>query len=161
MASKSFSPIQVRPDVPRPHQDALDRNGLAILSRSECLILLASRPVGRVGVSRHALPAILPVTYRLLGEDVIFATGTGSKSLAVADENVIAFEVDDVDPITHSGWSILVVGKARPVDERDPDWDAAHSLDLHPWVGHHAVQLIRLPTDRLTGRRLAVRRQDR
>jgi hypothetical protein len=56
----------------------LDRNGLEILPRAECLRLLATRPVGRVGVSRHALPAILPVTYRMLGEDIVFATGTGS-----------------------------------------------------------------------------------
>lgn len=132
----------------------LDRNGLEILNRAECLALLASRPVGRVAVSAHALPAILPVTYRLLGDDVIFATGTGSKSLAVTHGNVIAFEVDDTDPATCSGWSVLVVGIARQLDERDSGWAAARGLDLHPWVGRRAANLIRLQTDRLSGRRL-------
>jgi len=132
----------------------LDRNGMEVLSRPECLSLLASGPVGRVGVSRDALPVIFPVTYCLLGDDVLFATGTGSKSLAVAAENVIAFEIDEIDPATRSGWSVVVVGVGRRVDEGDPDWQAAIDLDVRPWVGRHAVNLIRLGTDRLSGRRL-------
>jgi hypothetical protein len=145
---------QARRDAGGLSSPALDRNGMEILPRAHCLRLLASRHVGRVGVSRHALPMILPVPYRMLGEDVVFATATGSKSIARPDENVIAFEVDDVDPVSRSGWSILIVGVARPLDERGPDWQAAIGLDLHPWLGHHAAQLMRLPSDRLTGRRL-------
>jgi uncharacterized protein len=132
----------------------LDWNGLEILSRLECLSLLATRPVGRVAISRYALPVILPVAYRLLGEDVVFATGSGSQSLALAHENVIAFEVDEIDLATRSGWSVAVVGLARRVQEGDPDWQAATDLDLRPWVGHHPVHLLRLATDRLSGRRL-------
>jgi nitroimidazol reductase NimA-like FMN-containing flavoprotein (pyridoxamine 5'-phosphate oxidase superfamily) len=123
-----------------------------VLSRSECLFLLAARSMGRVAVSRRALPTIQPVNYALLGEDILFATGTGSMSLAIGEEVVIAFEVDDVDPATRSGWSIVVVGKARKVDELDSDSEAARCLNLDPWVGRHAIELVRLPTDRLTGR---------
>lgn len=133
---------------------AVDRNGLEILVRAECLDLLATRQVGRVALTRNALPMILPVTYRLLGEDVVFATGTGSKSIAVADDAVIAFEVDDVDPVNRNGWSVLAVGIARHITERSPEWEAAVALGLRPWVGRHAVDLIRLPTERLSGRRL-------
>lgn len=133
----------------------MDRNGLEILSRAECLALLASRPVGRIGVSAYALPAILPVTYRLLGESVVFATGVGSKSLAVSHGNVVAFEVDEIDAESRAGWSVLVVGIAHEIGERDPDWEVARDLDLRPWVGRHAVTLIRLGTERLSGRRLA------
>jgi uncharacterized protein len=147
--------------LPRTHRyfadngrTAIDRNGLEILTRSDCLERLSSAQVGRVAVSRYALPAILPVNYAMVGDDIVFATGTGSKSLAIADETVVAFEVDEMDPITRTGWSVLAVGKARPLDERDVDMEAARKLDLHPWVGHHAVELIRLPTERLSGRRL-------
>jgi hypothetical protein len=132
----------------------VDRNGLEILSRLQCLSLLAGCSVGRVAVSRHALPVILPVTYGLLGEDVVFATGTGSKSLAAAHQNVIAFEVDDIDLVTRSGWTVVAVGVGGRVDERDSDWQSAIDLDVRPWVGGHAVHLIRLATDRLSGRRL-------
>jgi hypothetical protein len=146
------------PNIHRSFADdtgaAIDRNGLEILPRSACLELLGSAHVGRVAVSRYALPVILPVNYAMLGDDIVFATGTGSKSLAIADETVIAFEVDKIDPADRSGWSVLAVGKALPFDERDADIVAARRLDLHPWVGHHAVGLIRMPTRRLSGRRL-------
>ncbi|MHB8295784.1 MAG: pyridoxamine 5'-phosphate oxidase family protein [Acidimicrobiales bacterium] len=127
---------------------------MEILSRPDCLMLLATRPVGRVSVIRYGTPVILPVTYCLLGEDVVFATGTGSKSLAVTHGDAIAFEVDDIDSVTRSGWSVLAVGTACRLVESDRDWDAARALDLYPWVGRHAVRLIRMPTDRLSGRRL-------
>ena len=132
----------------------VDWNGLQNLSRSECLRLLATHPVGRVAISRHALPVILPVTYRLLGEEVVFAAGSGSESLALAHENVIAFEVDEIDLATRSGWSVAAVGMACRVQEGDRDWQAATDLDLRPWVGHQSGHLIRLATDRLSGRRL-------
>ncbi len=130
-----------------------DPNGEEILSRAECLGLLASRRVGGVALTRNALPTILPVTYRLLGEAVVFTTGIGSTYLAVPRDTVIAFEVDDVDPVSHSGWSVLAVGIACQIDEGEPDWSAAMALDLHPWDGH-AMHLIRLSTDHLSGRRL-------
>lgn len=121
------------------------------------MALLATRPVGGVALTRNALPTILPVTYCLLGEDVVFATAAGSKYLAVPRQTVIAFEVDDVDPVSRSGWSVLAVGMASHLDEGDPDWEAAMALDLHPWVGRGATRLIRLPTDHLSGRRMTGR----
>ena len=134
-----------------------DRYGLEILSRPECLSLLAGCSVGRVAVSCDALPVILPVAYGLLGEDVVFAAGMGSRSLAVAYQNVIAFEVDDIDVLARSGWSVVAVGVGRRVDERDRDWRAAIDLDVRPWGGGVAVDLIRLGSDRLCGRRLVGR----
>jgi nitroimidazol reductase NimA-like FMN-containing flavoprotein (pyridoxamine 5'-phosphate oxidase superfamily) len=131
-----------------------DRNGLEILSRVECLDLLARRPVGRVALSRHALPVILPVTYRLVDEDVYFSTVTGTKSTAVADQTVIAFEVDDIDPDTRTGWSVLVVGVATEIDPGHDIVDRLRAIGLRSWIGERAVHLVRLRTDRLSGRRL-------
>jgi len=131
-----------------------DRNGLEILGRDECLELLESCPVGRVALTAHALPVVVPVNHRLLGEDLVFATGVGSKLLAMAKGTVVGFEVDDFDPATRSGWSVLVVGMARRIVEGDDDWAAAQTLDLAPWVGHHAKYFVRLPTGRISGRRL-------
>lgn len=137
-----------------PTTVGLDRNGLEILDRDQCLALLRSREFGRVGFVSYGLPAILPVSYRILGGNIVFATGTGSKSLSVARGQVIAFEVDDTAAGTRSGWSVVAVGKATELTERDADWESARHLELHPWVGHFADQLIRVPTGRLTGRRL-------
>jgi len=135
----------------------VDRNGLEILPRSECLRLLESRPVGRLAVTRHALPAILPVNYRLVGEDVVFATGTGSKSLSVDRQQVVAFEVDDFDAATRWGWSVLVVGVLRRIPAGGHQWHEVREWCAEPWVGRHATELVRLGTERLSGRRLVPR----
>lgn len=130
-----------------------DRDGLEILGRDECLRLLAAAPLGRIAVSRDALPSILPVNFRLWGEDVLFASGTGSKSLAVAHQDVIAFEVDSTDPDKGTGWSVLVVGRAEEVDPSDPEW-AAMAAAVHPAIGRWATYLFRLRSERITGRRV-------
>ena len=147
-------PYRVGPAVSDAPAVSLDRNGLEILTRKECLELLATREVGRVGLVANALPAILAVNYRMLGEDIVFATGTGSKSLSASHNSVIAFEVDYVRESDRSGWSVLAVGEAVEITERDADWSDAQLLDLHPWASRYADQLIRVPTKRLSGRRL-------
>ena len=131
-----------------------NRSGSVDLSRSECLRLLASCAVGRVAISRGALPEIIPVAYRLVGEDVVFVAGIGPESLAgVAHGKVIAFEVDRIDPVTRSGWSVLAVGMARQLDETDLDAPASEALhSLLPAAARHTVHPLRLRTDRLSGR---------
>lgn len=42
------------------------------LTRAQCLELMATVPVGRIGVSVKALPVILPVNFVLLGENIVF-----------------------------------------------------------------------------------------
>jgi uncharacterized protein len=128
-----------------------DRNGLEIMTRAECLRLLASRPIGRVGLTRNALPAIHPVVYTVEGGDVVFATGAGTSHLAPVDDAVIAFEVDDVDLVTRCGWSVLVVGVGRRINLEDAG--AGTCLELGPWVSPGAAHVIRLATEHVTGRR--------
>jgi hypothetical protein len=122
-----------------------------VLSRTECLNLLSSRSLGRVAVSRRALPAILPVAYSLLHDDVVFVSATGPDGLGELDGNVIAFEVDDITSLAGAGWSVTVVGVARLLDERDPDW--CHVGDLVPGRGADApaVELFRLSTNHMSG----------
>lgn len=133
---------------------ALDRNHLEVLSRSECLRLLDSQRVGRIGITRRALPMILPVNYLLVGDHIVFATVTGSKSLAVAHEDVVAFEVDRIEQADRSGWSVLVVGVARYVHAGELLWDKGMTDGLDSWVAPYVTQLVRLSTDRVTGRRM-------
>lgn len=131
----------------------VDRNGLQVLSRAECIDLLGKTNIGRVGVTSQALPLVLPVSYAMLAEDIVFATTAGSKALAITDRTVIAFEVDNIDLETRSGWSVLAVGLARPFSEGDIDLPAARQLKIDPWAAG-ATLLIRMPTERLSGRRV-------
>jgi hypothetical protein len=131
----------------------LDRNGLEILGRSECLALLGPATFGRVGISSAALPVVLPVNFRLIGDDVVFSTAPGAKLQAATDHAVIAFEVDHLDPVSHAGWSVLVTGVARPVT--DPgEHDRLMRFGVPRWLSGDDARLVVLGTEVISGRRL-------
>ena len=56
-----------------------DHAGLEILPFDECLRLLASVPVGRVGFFADGEIVVLPVNHVVDGHDVVFRTAYGSK----------------------------------------------------------------------------------
>ena len=90
------------------------------LLRSECLELLALAPRGRVALSDRALPIIVPVSYRLVGDAIeIEATGRMLTN-AGANGHIVCFEADSSD--ADEGWSVVVIGKlmASTSAEFDP-----------------------------------------
>lgn len=113
--------------------------------------MLAGRSLGRVALSRHALPTVVPVTYRLAGQNVVFEVC--SPYLAGVCDAVVAFEVDDVDPVTRSGWSVVAVGLAHQVAADAAD-RGAESFGLDPSDGRLDGQLVRLSTECLSGWRM-------
>ena len=94
-----------------------DRNGLAVLDREECLRRLPRTGVGRVAVTVGALPAIFPVNYALWGDQIVFRTTPGTKLDAAVRNTVVAFEVDHAELMSHTGWSVMVVGRSRIVTD--------------------------------------------
>jgi uncharacterized protein len=124
------------------------------LDRDECLRLLSKGVVGRVIFTEAALPATLPVCYLLDGEEIIFCTPAASKLASTATQHaVVAFQADDIDPDTHTGWSVLGVGQAHPVT--DPD--RLTKLAQHPPTTRalaNTAHAIAIPLQRLTGQRL-------
>lgn len=129
----------------------VDRNGLGVLTRAECLELLRASHLGRVGVSVDALPVILPVQYAMLGDDVVFRTGVGTKLDAALHNNVVAFEIDSVDPLYHRGWSVVVTGRAREVT--DPhELAACRRLPLRPWRPGAVDRFVKITTEVVSGR---------
>jgi len=65
------SPLRALPDL----TDLVSPNPLRHLSAAQCLDLLATGWVGRVGVTVEALPVILPVNYVVCDEVVLFRDG--------------------------------------------------------------------------------------
>ena len=128
---------------------------LVELDPEECLRRLERGGVGRVGVSVGALPAIFPVNFAMLDGDVVFRSGPGTKLGAAATGEVVAFEIDHADTFGHTGWSVLVVGVARPIT--DPDALAeARRLPLSSWADGDRDTFVRLESARITGRELSV-----
>ena len=95
---------------------ATDRAGLEILHLGDCFLLLKSVPVGRVGFVARGEVVILPVNFLVDGQDVVFATGAGSKLSSVEVGHYVGFEADAYDPATRTGWSVVVNGFAEIVD---------------------------------------------
>jgi nitroimidazol reductase NimA-like FMN-containing flavoprotein (pyridoxamine 5'-phosphate oxidase superfamily) len=125
------------------------------LPHDECLRLLASVPVGRVGVTIDALPAVLPVNFVVRGDAVVFRTVPGTKLDAATAGSVVAFEADgygtDSDP---SGWSVLARGVAREITDPD-ELAAARALPLESWAWDGgADRFVRIELTVLTGRRV-------
>ena len=127
--------------------------GLEILDEAECLELLKCQRVGRIAVSVAALPAIFPVNYLLVDGDVAFLTGDGMKANAAIAGNVVGFEVDQVDSDRHTGWSVLVVGRARIVPEQERR--TMGDLHLSPWAGGTRTHLVRIRPEFISGRRIS------
>ena len=132
----------------------VDRNGLVVLGRSECLRRLSCASLGRLAVTVGALPVILPVNFLLDLDRVLIRTTTGTKLDAATRHAVVAFEVDDFDGFSHTGWSVCVTGVARKVTDRD-DLDYINRLPLAHWAPDAADHVIALSTEIVTGRRIA------
>src|SRR5689334_23406956 len=103
------------------------------LSREECLGLLARTGIGRVVFTEAALPAAHPVAFLLDGEEVVFRTAGGGKLAAATTGRVVAFEADEVDLASRSGWSVLGVGEAYEITDPDRLVDLAARLPV-PWT---------------------------
>ena len=132
----------------------VDRNGLEVLSRVECLALLAQSSFGRIGLNADALPLILPVNYRFDGKDIVIRTHHGTKLDVATRNTVVAFEVDSIDPVYHSGWSVVVQGMARVVVDRD-EIARLRALPLSVWTPNDAHHFVTISTDLVTGRRIS------
>jgi nitroimidazol reductase NimA-like FMN-containing flavoprotein (pyridoxamine 5'-phosphate oxidase superfamily) len=110
-----------------------DHAGLETLTFEACLQLLSSVPVGRVGFYSDGELVILPVNHLVDGQDVVFRTASGSKLSAAEGQDLVAFEADNYEPQTRSGWSVLVNGRAEIVYQ-DADIERLSHIGLHPWV---------------------------
>ena len=130
--------------------------GLEILTTDECLDLLRSQTLGRVAVQIGEAPAILPVNYALLDDDVVFRTDPGTKLSAAIMQTMVAFEVDDRDPVTRAGWSVLIVGYSEQVRDR-ATLARVDALGLEPWVTEGLDFVVRIRTRTISGRRLPAR----
>jgi nitroimidazol reductase NimA-like FMN-containing flavoprotein (pyridoxamine 5'-phosphate oxidase superfamily) len=127
-----------------------------MLPFEDCLRLLASAPVGRVGFYADGEVMVLPVNHAVDGQDVVFRTAHGSKLSAAEGQAVVAFEADAYDPQTRSGWSVLVHGRAEVVYE-DAEIQRLSGLGLHPWA--RAVDRpfwIRIRPTAVSGRQIPV-----
>ena len=127
--------------------------GLELLTEGQALDLLHTSDFGRIGLTMGALPAILPVNYRMIDGAVVFRTSEGSKLNAAAAGAVVAFEVDEHDRETRTGWSVLVVGAAELVHDLDVTAKVV-AAGLAPSADGRRPAIIRIEPTFVSGRRI-------
>ncbi|GAA3811759.1 pyridoxamine 5'-phosphate oxidase family protein [Nocardioides panacisoli] len=119
------------------------------IEREECISLLRTQKVGRIAFTDDSGPDTIPVNFALDGEDVLIAT-TGYSAMARAATGArVAFEVDEIDPFTESGWSVVIRGHAH----RESPF-APMDNPPYPWAEGNRGYVIRIKPDAVTGRRL-------
>lgn len=133
---------------------------LIAMTVEECRTLLAANIVGRVGFDGGAGPRVHPVNYAMDGDGVVLRTAEGSELVRMVDaaspdgRTLVAFEVDHIDYDRHQGWSVLLVGVPRRVQEAGELDRIARQWSPRPWAGGDRDVVLRIEGVELSGRRL-------
>lgn len=126
-----------------------------VLNVETCWELLEAGRVGRIAVDIAGQPDIFPINYAVDGETLVFRTRAGTKLAGAAIGCFVALEIDGVDPVERTVWSVVVKGTAREIT-RAPERDAARRLPLIPWVAELTPEFVRIEPLLVTGRRFGV-----
>lgn len=127
---------------------------LAELTYDECVELLSSRHFGRLAVVVEGRPVVFPVNYEFSEGRIVIRTDPGIM-LGAASLASVAFEIDDVDVASRSGWSIVVQGFSQDVtDAVDPMSELLRAVPLDPWAPGTRTHWIRIEPRLISGRRL-------
>jgi nitroimidazol reductase NimA-like FMN-containing flavoprotein (pyridoxamine 5'-phosphate oxidase superfamily) len=130
------------------------------LDEAECLRLVASGGIGRIGYSGRYGPTVIPVNYQLYEGTVVFRTAQDSATdedlrTGIANaEYKVAFEIDDFDTAARTGWSVLIQGSAHHVESED-ERASVTGAGVEPWPGGDRELFLRVIPSRITGRRVS------
>ena len=130
--------------------DRTDSAGLLILDRDQCLDILARGGRGRIAISVGALPAILPVRFGLVGDQVVLCVAVGGTLDRATRDVVVAFEADGSG--VYGEWSVSVIGVARELTNVDA-LKRAEELTLPTWSARE-YRFVAISTDHISGRRV-------
>ncbi len=120
------------------------------LTPEQCEAHLSAGGVGRIVFSTDRGPVALPVNYEYSNGDVVISTDI-AKADALESQHIVSFEIDRIDDVMSEGWSVLVTGTARRVDDPDELLSLA-SLDLQSWAGGARHALVAISLKEITGR---------
>jgi uncharacterized protein len=133
-------------------------SSLEELAAEECLEILGRHTLGRIAIVVRGQPQIFPVNYAMSGRLIVFHTAAGTK-LSHAPDAKVAFEIDNYDPATGVGWSVMVEGIAHDATDLfdDISW-AARAVSPQPLAPGAKVYRVAIEPTRITGRRFRAER---
>lgn len=118
------------------------------LSQEECRQLLRGHALGRVSWATDDTVQVLPVSYVVAGEQIVFRTASGSLLADLEQPHQVGFEIDDLDPTTLTGWSVLVHGKSGAGEISDGELAA-------PWAPGERTVVVAITPSAYSGRAIA------
>ncbi len=126
------------------------------LDPSTCWELLRAGQVARVVHVVGGHPRISLVNYGLDGDDVVVRSSEGTRlHLALtAPTTAVLVEVDEVDPATRSGWSVVARGRMAPVLDRVTVARLDRTMPASWVLGDSGGTWLRLTVESLSGRRV-------
>ena len=120
------------------------------LARDECLMLLRSITVGRIALATsEGAVVVVPVNYVVDGEVIVFRSGPGEKLEAIHGRQA-SFQIDFIDHVHRTGWSVLVRGTAHRASQEE----VSH-LHIEPWEAGEKAVWVRIVPTAISGRRIA------
>lgn len=127
----------------------MEQQSVEELSVEECLQLLTTTNVGRLGRNDFAGPSILTVNFAPYGGGVLIRSLSDSRVDAARAEEPVSFQTDGVDRPRRAGWSVLVRGRLREMSELadapDPRSLAASAEDDLLWLEPETITGRRIP----------------
>ena len=158
ISEASHTPPESRPPaaVPGSVTPQAPTSEVLVLSREDCLRLLASNSFGRLAVAMDS-PVIRPVNYLFdePSQSVLFRTADGSKFHAMLVNGNAAFEIDGIDQGSRTGWSVIIVGMTEEITSASELRRLEH-LGLETWTPGHKAHWMRIRAWTVTGRRIVL-----
>ncbi len=117
--------------------------------------LLASVGYGRIVFTFNALPAIRPLNHVVEHGLIILRTRlTFPASIAAQPANavVVTYEADNFDPLTETGWTVVITGQANTLT--NPDQTSHYKQSLLPWINHGTDTVLAIKPNIITGFRI-------
>jgi uncharacterized protein len=127
------------------------------LDEETCWRFLARTGFGRIGFVRDDEVTILPVNVTVAERRIVFRTAEGTSLAAAGHGSVVAFEADDTDRVSESGWSILVRGTLWDVTDR-PETSRWNEFLVRPWAPPPRDVWMVIEPSGITGRTVRRRR---
>ena len=159
--------LETRQDQDRPADAAAGARGttggmepiLEELTEAESLRLIEQAEIGRIGFSGRYGPAILPVNFKVLDGSVVFRTeadsplGEDLRTGIAHAEYKVAFEIDEIDKIEKTGWSVLIQGAVHYVEDEE-ERAVVVKTGVQPWAGSGRDLYVRIKPTFISGRRI-------
>ena len=127
--------------------------GVLPLAEDACWELLPRATVGRLAwTDSDGRVLVVPVNFGVDGRTVVVRTGDTVLLAAARAGARCAFQADDLEPGLRSGWTVLVDGHLRVVD--DPVSAERLGQLVSPWLRVPRPHVLLIEETQVSGRRL-------